>query len=177
MRSSRIENMLGNSVSGKTVNRDPVARRYRRNEQVLKNAVRELQESVRNYKDLYVRQIAEMENFAKAKEREISIISRNASREIMKNLLPFIDSLESASRSGNTLDGVNSLKNQMVKILSTYGFKEIESVGRRFDPYLHEAIGLVESENDDLVVEEVQKGYMLKDEVLRTAKVLVGRRK
>ncbi len=171
-----MENLLGNSILSESRSRENTYRRLRRSEQALRNTVKELQESVKSYKDLYIRQMAEMENFSKAKEREISIISKNAGRDVLKALLPFIDSLDSAARAENSQDGVNSLRNQMLKILSSYGFREIESVGKKFDPYLHEAIGLVTSDQDNMVVEEVQKGYMLKDEILRTAKVLVGRR-
>ncbi len=176
MPSSRMETLLGNSLHNESRTKDIAIRKLRRNEQALRHSLKEMQESISSYRDLYIRQIAEMENFAKAKEREISIISKNASREIIRNLLPFMDSLESASR-GNDGEGFASLRNQMLKILSSYGFKEIESVGKKFDPYLHEAVGIVDAENENMIVEEVQKGYMLKDEVLRTAKVLVGRRK
>lgn len=176
MSSSRNESLLGNSISNELRTKELTIRRLRKNSRILRKSLKELQENALSYRDLYIRQLAEMENFVKAKEREISIISGNASREVVKNLLPFIDSLESASRSNNSQNGTDSLRNQMLKILSSYGFREIESVGEKFDPYKHEAIGLVESDNDDVIVEEVQKGYMLKNEVLRTAKVIVGRR-
>lgn len=177
MPSPRMENLLSNSLNSTSRNKDVTIRKLRRDQKNLKHSVTELRSNLDSYKELHLRQIAEMENFLKAKEREMSAMSRNASRDVVRNLLPFIDSLDSAARSSGNNDGMVPLRNQMLKILSFYGFKEIESVGRKFDPYLHEAVGIVDSDEDNKVMEEVQKGYMLRDEVIRSAKVLVGRRK
>ena len=142
----------------------------------IENQLREAREQLDQYRDLYLRQRADMENYSKAKDREISQIIKNASREVVKNLLPILDSLDSAI--ANSKDGSNLIpvQDQTFKILGTYGFKIIEAKGKKFDPYLHEVIAVNQSEEDGIVLEEIQRGYKLNDEVLRTSKVIVGKK-
>lgn len=170
----RMDQLSGNSTK-------PIRRSGERSQKSRKNnsrvRIEELERELSKYKDLYVRQLAEMDNYAKNKEKEIASIYRNSSREVVKSLLPFMDSLDAALKHDGGNSGLITLKNQIVKILSAYGFSEIQAIGKSFNPYLHEAIGIVESNDDNIIVEEIQKGYMLNDEVIRTSKVIVGRRK
>ena len=171
---SRIAEMQGNIALSHIARRDIQNRKLRRLNRELTKKISNLEDTVRTYREMYIRQIAEMDNFMKAKEREMENISRNASRELIKQMLPFVDSMDAAIKTENS-DGIRTLKDQLLKILSPYGFKEIETIGRKFDPYLHEARGMVESDEDGLVLEEMQKGYTLNGEVLRTSKVIVGK--
>ncbi len=134
------------------------------------------QETLRDlddYKNLYLRQRSEMENYTKYKEREINNIRKNASSELVKNLLPFLDTLDAAMVHDEKLEPV---KAQIIKILNSYGLSEINSKGKKFDPNLEEAIGVSDDGEDGIVLEEVQKGYILNGEVLRTSKVIVSKR-
>ncbi len=130
-------------------------------------------EDLNDYKNLYIRQRSEMENYAKYKEREIENIRKNAGSEIIKNLLPVLDTLDAGMIHDPKLEPVRS---QIIKILSSYGLKEIAGKGEKFDPNLEEAIGVSDQGEDGKVLEVVQKGYMLNGEVLRTAKVIVSKR-
>ncbi|MCL4335241.1 MAG: nucleotide exchange factor GrpE [Candidatus Thermoplasmatota archaeon] len=172
MADPRMDSYTGNSTK-------PVHNGRKRSSVQSKSSYRkkltELENELSRYRELYLRQVAEMDNYAKTKEKEIASIYRNSSREVVKSLLPFMDSLEAALKHDDS-DGLLTLKKQIIKILSSYGFSEIPSVGKAFNPYLHEAIGVVESNDDNIIVEEIQKGYMLNDEVIRTSKVIVGRR-
>ncbi len=152
-----------------------LSREHLRNKQV-ENELNVARTQLTQYKDLYVRQRAEMENYSKAMEREKSLISRNASRNVIKDLLPLIDSFESAIANSKDNNNVVAIRNQMIKILSTYGFTPIEAKGKKFDPYLHEVIAVNQSDDDGIVLEEIQKGYKLNDEVIRTSKVIVGKK-
>lgn len=131
---------------------------------------------VNYFKSLTVRQRAEMDNYVRAKEREVNSIREYANGDLIKGLLPALDSMDSAmlSEKDSRLAGV--MREQILKILSQYGFRPIEAKGTKFDPYLHEAISVTENGEDGIIVEEIQKGYMLKNEVIRTSKVIVGKR-
>ncbi len=140
---------------------------------------RELSEAntqLKQYKELYVRQRAEMENYSRAVEREKSIITKNASRNVIKDLLPLIDSFESAMSASKGDGNIVAMHNQLLKILSAYGFGAIDAKGKKFDPYQHEVIAVNQSKEDGIVLEEIQKGYKLNDEVIRTSKVIVGKK-
>lgn len=128
------------------------------------------------FKNLTVRQRAEMDNYVKAKEREAKSIREYANSDLIKGLLPALDSIDSAMLSEKDSGLAGVMREQILKILSQYGFKPIEAKGSKFDPYLHEAISVTENGEDGIIAEEIQKGYMLKDEVIRTSKVIVGKR-
>lgn len=142
----------------------------------VENELNDVRTKLSQYQDLYVRQRAEMENYTKAVEREKSQILRNASRQVIKDLLPIIDSFESAIAGSKENGAVVAMRNQIIQILSTYGFSPIDAKGKKFDPYMHEVIAITESDEDGIVLEEVQKGYKLNDEVIRTSKVIVGKK-
>ncbi len=133
----------------------------------------EILKDLDDYKNLYLRQRSEMENYTKYKEREISNIRKNANSEMVKNLLPFLDTLDAAMLHDKKIEPV---KAQIIKILNSYGLSEIDSKGKKFDPNLEEAIGVSDDGEDGTVLEEVQKGYILNGEVLRTSKVIVSKR-
>jgi len=149
----------------------------------LENKSKELEEFKKNYeetlndlkdyKNLYVRQRSEMENYSKYKEKEIESIRKNASSELIKELLPVLDTLDAGILHDNKLEPV---KTQMLKVLSQYGLKEIDSKGKKYDPNLEEAIGVSDEGEDGTVIEEVQKGYTLNGDVIRTSKVIVSKR-
>ncbi|GGM78213.1 protein GrpE [Thermogymnomonas acidicola] len=159
MRNSQLRNMERNSNSVRQMNEEISRLRQRESELV----------------QYVARQRADLENFIKAKEREVSMQVRNAGREVIKALLPFLDSLEAAQRSDQT-GQMKALYDQVINILSSFGFRVIEAKGKKFNPYVHEAIAVTSSDEDGNVLEEVQRGYMLNDEVLRTSKVVVGKR-
>ncbi len=140
---------------------------------------RELSEAnsqLAKYKELYMRQRAEMENYSKAMEREKTLITKNASRNVIKDLLPLLDSFDSAISASKGDGNIVAMHNQLVKILSAYGFSSIDAKGKKFDPYQHEVIAVNQSNEDGTVLEEVQKGYKLNEEIIRTSKVIVGKK-
>lgn len=140
---------------------------------------RELSEAnaqLSQYKELYLRQRAEMENYSRAVEREKSLITKNASRNVVKDLLPLLDSFDSAISASNGDGNIIAMHNQLLKILSVYGFSAIDAKGKKFDPYQHEVIAVNQYKDDGIVLEEVQRGYKLNDEVIRTSKVIVGKK-
>jgi molecular chaperone GrpE len=136
----------------------------------------ELKEEIKNIKDSYIRQRAEMENYLKAKERELNYAIKSSNRDMVKSLLPFMDSLDSPNMSKDQRAFLAPLRDQLGKILSSYGLQAINAKGQKFDPYLHEVLAVTDQGENGIVYEEIQKGYRLNDEVLRTSKVIVGKR-
>lgn len=149
-------------------------------------SVAALQEEIASLKDQYLRKSAEFENFRKRllKDKEESI--RYANTRLLTDLLEIIDNFERAITSGETnkdfktfFDGIGMIENQLTSMLDTkYGLKKMESKGFEFDPQFHEAIAILPSPTESekqMVLEEVQTGYLLGDRVLRPAKVVVSK--
>lgn len=141
------------------------------------------QEAKDNY-DRYVRQIAEAENFKKRNARERDDAIRFANEMLLKDLLPIIDNLERAiahAASGENgkplVEGVEMVVRGFLDVLSKFGVSPIVAVGEPFDPSKHEAIAQVVSDvhEPNVVVEELHKGYMFRDRLLRAALVSVAK--
>jgi molecular chaperone GrpE len=141
------------------------------------------QEAKDNY-DRYVRQIAEAENFKKRNARERDDAIRFANEMLLKDLLPVIDNLERAiahavrGENGKPLvEGVEMVLKGFLDALSKFGVRQIVAVGQPFDPSQHEAIAQVVSDvhEPNVVVEELHKGYMFRDRLLRAALVSVAK--
>jgi len=141
--------------------------------------IEEIKRERDEYKDKYLRKLAEMDNYRKMMEREKEMEIERCRGEIIKEFLEPYESLRKAldSMPDDEKEGIALILKQMEKIMENFGLREIKAKGEKFDPMLHEAIGVVDGEEDDVVVEEYQKGYMLGDTVLRHSKVLVSKKK
>ena len=145
-------------------------------------AAKEL-EAKNNY-DRFLRQVADLENFKKRSAREREDVSRFANEALIKDLLPVVDNLERAvahaSGGGNgkpIVEGVEMVLKGLLDVLAKQGVTQISAVGEPFDPAKHEAMAQVESDvhEPNCVVEEVHKGYALRDRLLRPALVSVAK--
>ena len=134
--------------------------------------------------DMMLRLAAEMDNYKKrvAKERESLI--KFGSQGIVQELLPILDNFERAIESADKLsdfdsflEGVGMIFKQMYDALERKGVRRIDAVGETFDPNIHEAVLQVASQEypENIVVEELQKGYMLHDRVIRPSMVAVSK--
>lgn len=138
-------------------------------------------EAAQNW-DKYLRERAEMENFRKRQERMAGDRVRREKRELLGKVLDVVDNLERALAYQDTMDrdglqqGMRMLQWQLNELLKAEGLTAVPSVGEQFDPYVHEAIESVASEQhpEGVVIEEVRKGYRLGDETLRPARVKVS---
>jgi molecular chaperone GrpE len=132
--------------------------------------------------DRFLRERAEMDNFRKRQERMASDRVRREKRELLGKVLEVVDNLERALTFQDTMDrdalqqGMRMLQWQLNELLKAEGLTAVPSVGEQFDPYVHEAIESVASEEhpEGVVIEEVRKGYKLGDETLRPARVKVS---
>lgn len=147
----------------------------------------EILQSKEQAEDYYVRLQrlqAEFDNFRKRTQKEKEETLKYAAERVVEAMLPVLDNFERAvSSSQSSQDftafsqGVEMILKQMYNALSKEGLTAIEAVGQPFDPKLHDAVLQVDSEEhpENTVVEELQKGYYLKEKVLRPSMVKVSR--
>ena len=138
-----------------------------------------------DYKDKYVRLLAEFDNMRKRHERERSDLIKYAHEEVIIECLKLYDDLERSllafkSKEGtdvNLVKGLEMVYNNMKELMGKYEVKPIESKGKPFDPNTQEALMQQETPEfpDGVVMEELEKGYTLGGKVVRTAKVKVAK--
>ncbi|MGB3943866.1 MAG: nucleotide exchange factor GrpE, partial [Methanothrix sp.] len=126
--------------------------------------------------DLLLRCRAELDNTLKRAAREKEALSLRASERVIMKLLPVLDSLDQAAKQ---VEGMERVRKQLLDVLGTEGLAPIEAIGERFDPYRHEALMMVESDEceEGTVTEEVLRGYALNSRVIRFSKVLVSKKR
>lgn len=118
---------------------------------------------------------AEYENFQKRTLREKEQYSSVVCAGVIERLLPVLDTLDQAIKDSES-KGMSLVREQLLSILSSYGLRPIEAIGKPFDPNYHEVMLKVESDQaEDTVLEEIQRGYMLGDRVLRHSKVKLSK--
>jgi molecular chaperone GrpE len=115
---------------------------------------------------------ADLDNTLKIVAREKDEHAKYASEKLISKLLCVLDSLEQASKHD---EGSEVLYQQLLNILKGEGLEPIDAVGKKFDPYKHEAMMQVKSEEleEDCVAQEIQRGYTLNSRVIRFSKVAV----
>lgn len=144
----------------------------------------EYQLKVNELNDKYLRLYSEFDNFRKRTLKEKIDLSRTASEEVIKELLPVLDDFDRALASMESTDKVEAVKEgvqlihaKMKSVFASKGLKEIKSVGEDFNTDFHEAITSIPAPTEELknkVVDEIQKGYLLHDKVIRFSKVITG---
>lgn len=140
-------------------------------------------EKIAELSDRVLRQMAEFENYRKRTEKEKSMMFEIGAKSVIEKLLPIVDSFERGlagipaeeKESGVAL-GMDKIYKQLISGLEEVGVKSIEAVGQEFNPDFHNAVMHVEDENfgENIVAEELQKGYMYKDTVVRHSMVKVA---
>ncbi len=137
----------------------------------------------RENNDKYLRAAAEFENFKKRIMREQAESYKYANEDIIKGLLPVVDNLERALSHGEEgsnadalIEGVGMVLKQFIEVLEKFGVKPINALGESFDPNYHEAMMRVETEDTppNMVVNEMSKGYLLHDRLIRPSVVGVS---
>lgn len=152
----------------------------------LKNTIEELQKINENLKDQLLRKAADFDNYKKRIENDIINITRYANEDLIEKLLPILDDferfLQHAQQENNPdnpfYKGIELIYNKFQKILELQGLKKIECIGQSFDVNLHDALMVIPTNDPSIpantIVQEVEKGYMLYDKILRHAKVIVS---
>ena len=146
----------------------------------------ELRKKASDYDELwnkYLRVCADFDNARKRWDKEKQSLVKFANVSLIKNLLVIVDEFEHALRAikehsqyEKIIEGIELTYNNLRNILDKEGLKVIDARGKKFDPHIHEIVGQVENHDVDehTVIEEVQKGYLLGDSLLRTSKVIIA---
>ena len=150
----------------------------------LKKKLEEKEKEAKEHYDRLLRVAADFDNYKKRAAREKEEWTKFANEDLIKAILPFIDNLERAINhaekvedAGVLIEGVRLTIQQLLQALNKFGLSFFESLGKPFDPALHEAILLIPTDQHEpnQVVEEFQKGYLLNDRLLRPATVSVSK--
>lgn len=152
-------------------------------EEDLQQQMKKLEEEVNNWKTDYYKVFADMENLKRRLEKEHQNSLKFMMQSFIEELLPVVDNFERSLNVQNPSDevqtflkGYQMIFDQLMAILKKNGVEVIEAQGQEFDPNLHQAVMTTQDENYDhnVVVEELQKGYKLKDRVIRASLVKVN---
>ncbi len=147
---------------------------------VLNKKIEDQKQELDEREDRIKRLMAEFENFKKRNDKERTGMYNSVMGDVVTSLLPVVDNLEKAANSETQdkkyKEGIEMCLTQFKDVLAQNGVKEIEAVGKPFDPSLHEAVSLVEDKNlgEKIVKEEFRKGYTIGDRVLRHSLVVVA---
>jgi len=152
--------------------------------QTAEDELEKMKQELDQKNDMMLRIAAELDNYKKrvAKERESLI--KYAAQEIIQELLPILDNferaVESASKSNDFdsfFEGVKLVSKQIYDILEKRGVKQIDALGKTFDPNFHEAVMQINSDDYpiNVVAQELQRGYILNDRVIRPSMVAVSK--
>ena len=139
------------------------------------------------YWDRLLRTTADLENFKKRAARERTEAAQFASASLLQKLLPILDNFEMAQTAAQSVQGdslaslqagVAMIQQQLKTILTDSGLEEIDASGKLFDPTLHEAVSQQETTRvpDSHIVQQIRRGYKLRDRLLRPASVIVAKK-
>ena len=150
-------------------------------ETVQSDEIDQLKEQVRQEHEMYLRALADFDNYRRRVERDRTSAASSGKREILLSLLELLDGFELALRHIEDappplVEGLTAIYRRFVNLLEQQGVTPIQNLGEPFNPRVHEAIDSVRSDKCEpgTVVEEVQRGYRWGEELLRPARVRVA---
>jgi len=154
----------------------------------LEQRIEELEKELQSTAELsakYLNQLkyakADLENVQKQNQKRLIDVMERANGELLEKLLPLIDELEllysKDAEKQRLIEGVKMVHGKLARLIESEGITQIETVGEKFDPFKHEAIMEVETLDvpDGCIAEEIRRGYVFKDKVLRASVVKVAR--
>jgi len=153
-------------------------------EKLLNEKVSKLEQEVMDYRDKLIRKAAEFENYRKRTSEEFVRLIDTANEDLLLTLLPVLDDLERFRKNYNQdmksedlKKGIDMIFEKFESALKNFGLAEIDAVNREFNPDFHDALMMMEKEGtgSNIVIDQHQKGYKLKDKVIRHAKVVVSK--
>ncbi len=155
------------------------------NEKVEVSELEKTQSELAEQKDKYLRLMAEFENYKRRTSKERLELIQTAGKDVLVSLLDVLDDVDRAEKQLNSSDdievqkeGIQLVFNKIRSTLYSKGIKSMDSIQQEFDVEKHEAITEIPAPTKNLVgkvIDEVQKGYLLNDKIIRFAKVVVGK--
>ena len=157
---------------------------------IQENLENNIEKKIEELNDKLLRSLAENQNLRKIHEKEREDLIKYSSSSFAREILNLADNLERAfvlfkddpkfksDEFKDTMLGIELIEKELINSFDKNGIKSFESVGKKFDPNFHQALNEVESEQEDgMVINEIQKGYMLNDRLLRPALVSISKKK
>jgi molecular chaperone GrpE len=153
--------------------------------EALEQEIASLKEQLEELKDKYMRMYADFDNYKKRMVKEKLDMINTAAQDTLSALLPVLDDFDRAKKNAEAenskehfSEGIALVYQKLYAVLRQKGLDEMETNGQLFDPELHEAFAEIPAPAEDMkgkVIDTIEKGYMLKDKIIRHAKVVVGK--
>lgn len=151
----------------------------------IKEELEQSQAELSDMKDKYLRLLAEFENYKKRTVKEKMDLMKTAAQDTLTALLPVLDDFDRAKKNAEDessaepfSEGVMLVYNKLNGVLKTKGLEVMETNGQDFDPELHEALTEIPAPSEEMkgkIIDTIERGYLLKDKIIRHAKVVVGK--
>lgn len=143
--------------------------------ETINKTTEELKRQAEDYKNKYLRALADYQNFEKRVREEKDGIGQSAIKNVLLKLLPFLDDLEKAELFIKD-SGLKLIRENFYRTLQQMGLEELRLSGKPYDPFTAEAIEIVSGKDDNVITAEIRKGYKFKDSILRVAQVKVSKK-
>ena len=144
----------------------------------LKKEIKKLKHDLKEKDDKLLRSIADFQNYQKRMEKELQSKEEETKKKYISELLDLTELLKKAFEDENPKEGLKLMINNIENFLEKENIKYIDCVGSKFDHNLHHAVTTIEKEDceDETIIEEVKKGYMVNDKILRPSQVIVAKK-
>jgi len=143
----------------------------------IKIKLEEQEKTIEEYTNILKRLQADFENYVKRTDKEKEEFANYSNHKLVSKLLNVVDDFEKAleltKNNKEIADGLEIVYKQLNKLLQEEGVVQINAIGNKLDPFKHEVIDVINGNEDDVVIEELQKGYIMKNKVLRPSKVRI----
>lgn len=151
----------------------------KKNSDSLKKEFNKLKQELKEKEDKLLRSYADLQNYQKRMEKELQIKEEETKKKYLSELIDLHELLKKAFEDNDPKEGLKLMINNMEKFFEKEQIKSIDCVGEKFDHNLHHAVTTIEKEDceNETIVEEVKKGYMMNDKLLRPSHVIVAKKK
>lgn len=145
----------------------------------LKKEIKKLKHEIKEKEDRLLRSYADFQNLQKRMEKELQIKEEETKKKYLSELLDLNELLKKAYEDNNPKEGLKLMINNIQNFFEKEQIKSIECVGEKFDHNIHHAVTTIEKDDceDEIIIEEVKKGFMINDKLLRPSHVIVVKNK
>jgi len=151
---------------------------------LMKEDLEKKESQIKELRNDYLRALAEWDNYRKRMENEFNEFKKYAKVDFLEKMIPVLDNFDRALAGAESnpdfesfFKGIQIIERQLRDVLKSIGLVEYSGLGEQFDPSLHEAVGVVATNDhpENTIIEEISKGYKIGDRVIKPAKVLVSK--
>jgi len=141
----------------------------------LKNDIKRLKKELKEKEEKLLRSYADLQNYQKRMEKELNLRDEETKRKYLSELIDINELLKKAYEDENPKEGLKLMINNIESFFEKEQIKYIDCVGKKFDHNFHHAVSIINKDDfeDEIVVEEVKKGYMMNEKLLRPSQVIV----